>query len=531
MNNFFEKIKAELIRPSNFISAVLISLVLQASIRAHYSGGIFGTFTENYIRTLEPKDIFITIAFFIVSIISLAVFSLILKGDWIKYKSNSSYNMTRVVVITTLAIAIVWTPFYLSFYPGGVYSDTTASIMFSVEGVLSNRQPFLYNMIISFFMHLGYHFNKSLTWSMGVFTAVQMVTMAIVVVYFMCWMAKKTINKSIIVICGAFLILCPLIPLYLVSIWKDTPFCISMLFWTIQIYDVCFEDEISIKTYILFAIGLFFTAFTRNNGPYIVAATVIIMCLCLDKTKHVLRIVAMLSVILIFIIQGPIYSAFGIRKNSTVENFAVPIQQISAVMAYDGAVSEEQMMEINEFFPGINFKHEYAPCIADSIKWSEGFDEFYFEAHIKQFLELWAGMMKDNFGIYVRAYLMDTLGFWDATKADPTCYVQTEIWPVNNYGITSNDYFKEIFGTSIKDILMPRQYLSSAVLCWIYFIMTVICTSQYGTKSMVLFAPQLAVWVSLLVATPIAFSFRYVAALLFTIPILILNTLGLKNQY
>lgn len=53
---------------------------------------------------------------------------------------------------------------------------------------------------------------------------------------------------------------------------------------------------------------------------------------------------------------------------------------------------------------------------------------------------------------------------------------------------------------------------------------------HYGEKTIFLFVPQLGVWATLMIATPIAVSLRYIASSLFTLPFVIIVPMFLERK-
>ena len=52
---------------------------------------------------------------------------------------------------------------------------------------------------------------------------------------------------------------------------------------------------------------------------------------------------------------------------------------------------------------------------------------------------------------------------------------------------------------------------------------------HYGARAFFLFTPQIGVWLTLMVATPIAVRLRYIAAHMFTLPVVIIVPLLLER--
>lgn len=398
------------------------------------------------------------------------------------------------------------------------------------SGILTNRHPVCYTMVMGMFMHIGDMLNKDLTWSIGFFTAVQMLVLEIEFLYFVSWMLRQRVNRYVRIVSSLFIVFFPLIPLYAISVWKDTPFCMAVFFWMMFVVDLYLEalkGKIQVKTLVRFVIGVFLVAFTRNNGIYIVSLFVLVWVLLffkkIRKEKKYLKVagVEILTVIVIYLIQGPGYNIMGIAQTKTVENFGIPLQQIGAVVSYEGSITEEQKQVINKFIPYENIKEHYSPALVDNLKWYAGLNEQYMSEHIFEFLELWFSLLKQNPLIYVRAYLMETLGFWNVDVSTADGYVQNFIWGKGK-SIEMHDYFLEWFGFSFQHFVNPRHTISCAWFFWAFFITAWFSMKHYGKKTVILFMPQLGTWMTLMIATPIAVSLRYIAANMFTLPFVVI---------
>ena len=94
------------------------------------------------------------------------------------------------------------------------------------------------------------------------------------------------------------------------------------------------------------------------------------------------------------------------------------------------------------------------------------------------------------------------------------------------------DYFKKLFGYPIAVILVPRKYISYAALFWLVLLMFVILLEKRQYKYLIPFTPALTGWATVMVATPVAFSFRYVYFLFLLQPIFIyLLVTGLRQDH
>lgn len=520
------------------VLALILSISTVWMTRIHFNG-VWGLSDVNYV------DKFGISAFVLGCILFLAFLAAINLGE--QYASTfvskiCSYEKEqderKIIIFWAVIIFLAWLPYYLSYYPGGVYADTLGSISFVMSDLLTNRHPFLYTMIIGLFMHIGETCGKDLTWSIGLFTAVQMLVMGCEFLYCISWMLRHRINRFARIASSLFWVFFSLIPLYSISVWKDTPFCMAVWFWmmfTVDLYLGINNGILRFKTVFGFLLGGSLVAFTRNNGTYVVVLSVLVLtAVCLKKVRKdkcvrnvVFGSIAMVGIIIF--IQGPFYNMVGIAQTETVENLGIPLQQIGAVVAYDGVITEEQKGIINNFIPYENIKEHYSPSLADNLKWYTELNGQYLSEHKAEFLNIWIQLLRQNPSIYIKAYIMATLGFWDVDVTTSDAYVQNFIWN-DSAGIVQKDYFSEWFGFSFRHFVNPRHYISCAWFFWIFFVASVFTMERYGERSIFAFTPQLGIWLTIMLATPIAVSLRYIAANMFTLPFVIIVPLLLERQ-
>ena len=513
----------------NIFLSVILSLCTVIMTRTKFSGDVWGTIDQNRFTKMGisaiPLFLFCFAIFYTIIHLTEPIMKKIFKTLCVanEYKEEP----LKIMKFWGALIIIAWLPYYLSYYPGGIYSDTFESISF-YPNILTNRHPFLYNSLLFGAIKFGSFFNKDLSWSMGLFLGIQMILLELEIIYFLYWMLVHKLKREIRICAMLYMVFFPLIPLYSISIWKDTPFCMAFLLWFmfwIDLYTAIRKNQWNLKTMSGFVIGSFLVAFTRNNGIYIITFSTVILiiatCKYKFKRKNATYSVALLSIIAIAFIQGPVYKWAGISQVDVVENLGIPIQQIGRVVTCDGTITEEQKESVNHFIPYNNIKEHYSPCLVDNLKWYAELDSEYLSGHMKEFWALWIHLLIQNPKIYLEAYLLETLGFWNIDVTTGDAYVQNFIWN-NPYELVQTDYFEKWFGFSFQHFVNPRNYLSSAWFFWIFFLGTVFIMKQYGWRKICLFAPQLGVWLTLMIATPIAVSLRYISALMFTIPFIII---------
>ena len=201
------------------------------------------------------------------------------------------------------------------------------------------------------------------------------------------------------------------------------------------------------------------------------------------------------------------------------------MQQIAYVVASDGNITDEQLEFINNICPIDVIKSKYAPCFVDTIKCDKEFDNEYLEANKGVFLKEWFKIFLKNPSAYVKAYLLNTIGFWDVNKATmEDSYINPLMWHFTDecMGVKQTNYIEVLTGKSIRGILHPTFAISSAIYLFILLFSSLFTILKKKYKNLLILLPGFLTWLTIMIAVPLAFSLRYVYILLLTIPFTII---------
>lgn len=488
-------------------------------------GVIYAPATGNIFTPFSWMDIPAFLVFLFCALVVLVALSLLCEhlhsGEASRFKMG--YMQGTVLFVLLL---ICWSPYLLSWLPGGTYSDTNAVIMQALGNIpLSNRHTVLYVLLWRFGFWLAGLAGQGEFAGALVMLGVQAVSMAAFATYCVRWLAGHGIGKRGCVLVAAFFALCPLVPHYVVAQWKDTIFSISLAYFAL-----CFIDAAMLKgkPAILAArvcAGALLVAFTRNNGVYI--ALLALAVLVLIHRRRIKAVAPCLIVplaacmALTWAIQGPVYSILGWNVDSTVESLGVPLQQVARTLAFDGDMSVEAREYFNSILPGETWNEAYRPFIVDSIKWNGSFNTERLDHTRGEFLRCYLETGFRNPLRYLEAFLMSNSGFWDPAVgwAENVAYVNTEISPANPPSYWQVDAIEALTGISLRDALEPKVFVSPAVFVWIMLASTSVLLVRRRYVLAAALAPAWGLWLTLLVATPLAYSLRYCFALVLLIPV------------
>jgi hypothetical protein len=287
-----------------------------------------------------------------------------------------------------------------------------------------------------------------------------------------------------------------------------------------------FYSKINILKLVLILLSI---VLLRNNGIYVIIIVLAGMFIVLPKLRKRILLFSSVSVAVFSMITGPVYRNNRL-KGAAVEAYGLPLQQIGRTIAYNGKIDSNDLKFINQIFPLEDFKNYYNPCIVDAIKWNGNFNGNFLEENQAKFLLVWAKNLPRNMDTYTEAFLLNTFGFWAFGVKNSYGYLDTYV-SNNDYGIKRVNLLNKWFGINIENFINKYDYCGSGTLFWILLLSVYVLLYHKKYKKMLVLLPCIAVWLSILVATPVAFSLRYVFILAISVPLwLILPFISLNNN-
>ncbi len=526
-NKEYLKNKLEVILLTSY--ALIISTVIIIQSKITFNGEVGLNYLENTFSSFELLDILRLLVMFV--IILLVTWNL---GIWfgktkfsilntISKEKLTTKNAIKYWGIFTAFIAIPYFLYLLTYAPGAVLGDSLTSIVQGMgDAPFNNHHPVLYSIFVGFFMRIGKALNSNNIGTM-LYSTAQLLIISGIIGYFLVWLRKYNVKNKYILLTYLFFIANTIFASYAIIMWKDPLFCGFVFLMTLFLFDIINKNGEPLKNFygiFKFVILSILIAFFRNNGIYIVIGIYIALLIWSRKKLIVFNIVNTVTVIAIIVIQGPVYTKLGIIS-PTEEALAIPMQQIARTIAYDGNITQEQEEFLRKILPIEKWKNKYEPCVVDSIKWDPEFNKTFLTENKGEFLKIWAQMLQNNFKEYVKAYLMDTYGFWSIETKNKYGFVDTYIIK-NDFGIERKDCIKNLTGKSIENLFTKPDFLGSGTLLWIIVLSAVLLLIKHQQKYIFVLLPCIISWLSIMVATPVAFSLRYVFMIVYTLPLIIM---------
>ena len=424
-----------------------------------------------------------------------------------------------------LFLCAMWLPYLPSYWPGGVYTDTLDSINMALgKAQWDNHHPVLYSLIWKVMFAVTGAFSEAGEYpGLKLFTVVQLLLSAVAIAFFLYWCRRQGIHKKVTAVLLLFGGVFPLIPLYGISLWKDTIFSLIVFLYAVFLYQLFSEYRRDIRPGQLVLYGIFsvLIIFLRNNGFYVILfCSFIITLFCVRRRKRIAKKIGILSLAILIvsgIIQNPVYNRLGYNTYSTRESLGIPIQQTAYILATDGKTTAEDIEFLSEIMPIDNWRSLYDPTVSDTIKFDPSFSNEFLDENESGFMKVYCGMVLRNPVKAFKAYLLSTLGFWDITESSSVAYVSN--FSLVETGYCMSDYFDYYLHFSFKDLVEPHNYLSASCLVWLMLFTVVVCIKKHKYYAIMTVLPTLGIWITIMIATPIAFSFRYVYSLFLCVPL------------
>lgn len=525
-----------------YVFCFINALIGIFTLKFHYTMlDIFGNNSEVYIDRFKISDILFFVIFFLIWLIIFYIIDRLLR-----IKSESSeckISSKKLFIISIISLLICWSPYYFSFFPGGVYSDTYVQFNQARYGITGGGYSVFYSLYIRLLHFISFN-NNTVTFIL--MTIIQLLLYIGIISYFIIWLKNKKIPKYMIVVSMIFFCLNPRIPIYALSLWKDSLFSILLFLYSIYVFDIIYSDTkiLEKKRNIIYYCALcVLVSLFRNNGFYIVLIVSVALftrCFKKFKNKKMFSVSAIITLIVIMNVYTILFNILGYNPPYR-ESVGMQLQQIGYVVS-NNDIDHELVEELNKFILLEDIKANYHPMIVDDIKKSSNFNNEYLETHKSDFWLLWLKLMVNYPKQYFIASLYNNVGYWnyftlcvDAGSDSLMDYYDVTATTLPEEGDISNniDIIYNLFGFSLKSkIKTIASYLNNcAIGTLLMFIGIYMLIIKKNNKYLIVYFPSIIIFLALIFGTPCAFSSRYIIYTILFIPFgLIIPFLNNKKE-
>lgn len=442
-------------------------------------------------------------------------------------KERLDFKPWKIYVI----ILACWTPFFLWNFPGCVNSDSTTQVLQAL-GIYpySNHHPVLQTWIIKGVFHVVSLYSDSYNLAIATFVIIQCLALAAIYTYVLQTIRNAGVSKAIFCIALAYYCIAPFNVMMSINMWKDTFFSGAMALMVTALWRIYCEDNL-IDLFLLYLGGIIVCMY-RNNGWYAFLVTLPFMIIFLWKKKKKACFILIMVFVTVITIRGWVFKIVDVAEPNIMESLAVPMQQISSVVANNGDIDEgsrELLMSVVELD---KIESAYNPHEADWVKniiVSEG-NTGIITSKKNEFLRLWVKLGLKNPGLYLQAFVNQTEGFY-TPDIQRWQYIEG-VWdtdmPIYTTPLLPQPICKALkwyTGEWWYDIPILGLIKSIGFWVWILFIAFGLCLIKKEYKAASLFLPVLICWGTILLATPAYAEFRYAYSIFTTLPVLLVSSL------
>lgn len=235
-----------------------------------------------------------------------------------------------------------WLPLLLIRFPGNLDPDTLWQLM-QTRGLAqqSNHHPWFDTMFFSTFWNLG-DVLGSHAWSLGIYALLQMCLTALVLSLALSYLRFVIpAGRHLPAISKLFYCLYPAIPLFSMTMMKDSVFAVFWIPFLICFYEIVRTRGVCLKNRlfsVFFAIVILMLMLTKKTGVYLVVLSAIPLVLACRGMKKVLCLTWVFAPVAMFLLvwESLLLPMMGVIKGGEGEIMSLPSQQVAYYLQTHG---------------------------------------------------------------------------------------------------------------------------------------------------------------------------------------------------
>lgn len=461
----------------------------------------------------------------------LGLYALYVRTDFTpkEYTKYQRLYVFGLVFVLCFVVDILF--LFLVADPGIVTNDSLAQINNILTGEYSNHHPVFNTIVIKLFIDIALSLGMDISIGILFFCIFQSIFMSLIYAYCVETMCEMGMNKYVLAIVTLFYALVPYNFVYSNTLTKDTMFAGFALLLVISLFRI--REQLGRKNLsmgILFMSSVGFILF-RTNGYYAYIVLIIVLILVkFDRKKEILYIV-LSSFVVAFILRGPVLEVCNVVQPDTAESLSIPLQQIGRYVKEGGILSDEEREYLDSVMDVDRIDEEYKDWISDPMKnlVRDAGGNSVIEADKVEFIKTWLSLGVKSPVLYMDAWVDMTRAYYNSSYSNGSIFWIGVI--KNDVGIETNVKSEGLKNIFIKcDSLMQGKTITGMGLClWILVIL--LCFSLMNhergfLENMV----YIAIVFTLLIATPVGNSFRYVYPVFVGVPFVLVESIYLRRN-
>lgn len=415
---------------------------------------------------------------------------------------------------------------FLAKYPGNLTPDSISQIKQILSGNYSNHHPFYHTLVIRLFVSAGLEIFDDINAAVALYHVFQILFMAGCFSFAVLTLWQAGFSRKAVILAFIWYAAMPFHIMYSFTMWKDVMFGgVTVLFLTSVFRILKGIGRRFWVNYLVLIVGGMGTCLFRSNGWFAFALSALCFIFLVRKKKALIGIFAGILVAA-FLMKHAVLEGIGVSQPDTLEALSIPAQQIARVIAEGGRLTDEQLDMLDKVVDVGSVREKYDPRISDPVKnlvRAMG-NQDYMADNFEEYLKLYVGIGLANPGEYVKAWIDQTKGYWNGGYP---YWRWADGVQQNTLGIART--VRSVLAGKVLDKYLwlytgvaPLQiFLCIGFHVWVIVMVGYICVVRGNREGLFLCIPNLAIILSLLIATPVYSEFRYAYSIFCGIPLLI----------
>lgn len=426
------------------------------------------------------------------------------------YSNNNSTSPAKLYFTFAGIIVLCLSVYLIGFYPANMSADSIDQWE-QANGLskLNNWHPVFHTLFNKLLLNF---YNSPVTLALA-----NIFFMAAIAANFLLFLYKQGISPKWLNWAALVFGLIPPNGMLAVTIWKDVPFTISLLWLTLVLAKIVSNDGY-LKgkiAHLEVAAALTTAALFRHNGLIVFAFVITGLLMYIFKTKkYRLLICSTISIGLVILYNVYIHEPSQITPNPEAIKLMAPMHGVAGARFYGGELSKETKQEMEKIVPDSTWVTFYNPYSADEYLFftKKPFIDNLSRVPASKVIDLYVTAFIDNPYLIIRDRLCGTDVVWNVTEAAGSFnYKYHPAIDVNKHGLKQNNNslkkgLEWILETSVKiaDPFLWRAGVYNFLILFLLFLFL-----KYRRWYILIFIPLIASDLSLMLSMTYQ-SFRYI---------------------
>lgn len=343
-----------------------------------------------------------------------------------------------------LTMLVLYVPYVIVSYPGIFMGDTPDVIIqgFNVAEYTSNylnlidesvrlngHHPVVYTMLLHVFLVLGKSLFHSYNAGLFMVAALQLLVQLTAMSEILAQLTRLRLRWECRIGLMTFFALAPRIQNYAFLLTKDVLACCALLLFLLSVFRILSEDPVDLKTIVCCAAAGGGLCLLRNEGQYVILASIVIMLFIAPQKCRKLVAPGATSVLVAVLFFHILMPAMHITPGSKREMLSVPFQQTARYLRdYPEDVTPEERAAIGAVLDVDTIGERYTPEKSDPVK--NTYRETATASDLAAYFKTWFQMGLRHPSVYVQATMNNYYNYFypGPTLAIHYSYVWSTRW-------------------------------------------------------------------------------------------------------